>query len=161
MKKLRSNNGMTLIELLVAILIILLSTAAVGVGVRLAMNSYRSCMEASQAQMLCSTLTTDMSDKLRFCGTVEAADDGTVKKIFIQNFGDEGGYFSIDSETGRLKFGDKDVIGSGAYPRGLKLKNLSMSYNKSTNIFSVSFDIVNGNDEKILSQAFEVKKINN
>ena len=80
MSRLKSSRGMTFMELLCAVLILMMSTALVLVGVNLALTTYRANMEASEAQVLYSTLTTVISDKLRYCGTVETAEDGTSPK---------------------------------------------------------------------------------
>ena len=80
MSRLKSSRGMTFMELLCAVLILMMSTALVLVGVNLALTTYRANMEASEAQVLYSTLTTVISDKLRYCGTVETAEDGAVKR---------------------------------------------------------------------------------
>ena len=70
MNKLRDRRGFTLTELLCAVLIVLLVSALLTVGVRFAGRTYNSSMQLSEAQELCSTLTSVISDKLRFCGTV-------------------------------------------------------------------------------------------
>ena len=75
MSRLKSSRGMTFMELLCAVLILMMSTALVLVGVNLALTPYRANMEASEAQVLYSTLTTVISDKLRYCGTVETAEE--------------------------------------------------------------------------------------
>ena len=81
MKKLRNQNGLTLTEMLCTVIIVLLFSSLVAVGANAAVRSFRISMADSQAQELCSTLTTAISDKLRYC-TVEA--DNTV---FIQGVG--------------------------------------------------------------------------
>lgn len=86
MSRLKSSRGMTFMELLCAVLILMMSTALVLVGVNLALTTYRANMEASEAQVLYSTLTTVISDKLRYCGTVETAEDGTITQIFAQGY---------------------------------------------------------------------------
>lgn len=91
MSRLKSSRGMTFMELLCAVLILMMSTALVLVGVNLALTTYRANMEASEAQVLYSTLTTVISDKLRYCGTVETAEDGTITQIFAQGIGTGSG----------------------------------------------------------------------
>ena len=61
MSRLKSSRGMTFMELLCAVLILMMSTALVLVGVNLALTTYRANMEASEAQVLYSTLTTVIS----------------------------------------------------------------------------------------------------
>ena len=57
MSRLKSSRGMTFMEMLCAVLILMMSTALVLVGVNLALTTYRANMEASEAQVLYSTLT--------------------------------------------------------------------------------------------------------
>ena len=78
MNKLRDRRGFTLTELLCAVLIVLLVSALLTVGVRFAGRTYNSSMQLSEAQELCSTLTSVISDKLRFCGTVTPGADGSL-----------------------------------------------------------------------------------
>ena len=54
MSRLKSSRGMTFMELLCAVLILMMSTALVLVGVNLALTTYRANMEASEAQVLYS-----------------------------------------------------------------------------------------------------------
>ncbi len=157
MKKLRNNRGMTLTELLMAILIVSISTSLVGVGIRLAVNSYKACMEVSQAQMLCSTLTADISDKLRFSGSVRET-SGNIDEIFIQELGKVAN-FAVNRD-GILTLDGRPIINSGAYPRGLKLSDFSIKFDSDTNIFTVKFNVINDQSNTVISQEFQVKKIN-
>ena len=56
MKKLRSQRGATLTEMLCAVLIVVLISALLVVGIRFAGRTYNSSMKLSEAQELCSTL---------------------------------------------------------------------------------------------------------
>lgn len=120
MKKLRNQNGLTLTEMLCTVIIVLLFSSLVAVGANAAVRSFRISMADSQAQELCSTLTTAISDKLRYC-TVEA--DNTV---FIQGVGYVNGaadkIFTADS--GQVYLGGKKFLGAYAYPEGLKVRGL-------------------------------------
>lgn len=64
------NKGFTLVEMLCTIVIILLISALVVTGVQLGVRSYHRSVSDSEAQVLCSTLTTAISDELRYAGTV-------------------------------------------------------------------------------------------
>ena len=66
MKKLRDRQGITLTEMLCTVLIVLLLTALLVVGIRFAGKTYTESMRLSEAQEPCSTLTSVISDKLRF-----------------------------------------------------------------------------------------------
>ena len=156
MKKLRNQNGLTLTEMLCTVIIVLLFSSLVAVGANAAVRSFRISMADSQAQELCSTLTTAISDKLRYC-TVEA--DNTV---FIQGVGYVEGQaediFKVDLVSGQVYLGGKKFLGTYAYPEGLKVKEFSGTYKE--NVFTVQFQIKDGRDTKLAEANFQVKQIN-
>lgn len=155
MKKLRNQNGLTLTEMLCTVIIVLLFSSLVAVGANAAVRSFRISMADSQAQELCSTLTTAISDKLRYC-TVEA--DNTV---FIQGVGYV--YRSADkiftvNDRGQVYLGENKFLGAYAYPEGLKVKGFSVTYKE--NVFTIQFQIEDGRDTKLAEANFQVKQIN-
>ena len=154
MKKLRNQNGLTLTEMLCTVIIVLLFSSLVAVSANAAVRSFRISMADSQAQELCSTLTTAISDKLRYC-TVEA--DNTV---FIQGVGYVKGpaekIFTADS--GQVYLGENKLLGAYAYPEGLKVREFSITYEE--NVFTVQFQIEDGRDTKLAEAYFQVKQIN-
>ena len=156
MKKLRGSRGVTLTETLCTVLIVLLISAMLAVGVHFAVRTYRESMELSETELLCSTLTAAISDKLRYC-TVEA--DNTV---FIQGVGyveaTADKIFTADS--GQVYLGGKKFLGAYAYPEGLKVKDFSVKYDGTKRIFTVAFQIEDGRDTKLAEADFQVKQIN-
>ena len=160
MKKLKSKRGMTLIELLCGIVVLLLITSLLTVGVRFGVKTYRTSMASSQAQTLCSTITTAITDKLRYCGNVSASGD----KIFIKDIGsvygdaESGGVFKV--EDGEVLLGSKKLLGSKAYPEGLRVDQLRLDYASDTRIFSVSFIVTDSAGTELAASDFQVQKIN-
>lgn len=157
MKKLRNQNGLTLTEMLCTVIIVLLFSSLVAVGANAAVRSFRISMADSQAQELCSTLTTAISDKLRYC-TVEA--DNTV---FIQGVGYV--YRSADkiftvNDRGQVYLGENKFLGAYAYPEGLKVKDFSVEYNDTERVFTVKFQIEDRRVTKLAEANFQVKQIN-
>lgn len=157
MKKLRNQNGLTLTEMLCTVIIVLLFSSLVAVGANAAVRSFRISMADSQAQELCSTLTTAVSDKLRYC-TVEA--DNTV---FIQGVGYV--YRSADkiftvNDRGQVYLGENKFLGAYAYPEGLKVKDFSVEYNGTERVFTVQFQIKDRRETKLAEADFQVKQIN-
>lgn len=157
MKKLRNQNGLTLTEMLCTVIIVLLFSSLVAVGANAAVRSFRISMADSQAQELCSTLTTAISDKLRYC-TVEA--DNTV---FIQGVGYVKGpadeIFTVN-DSGQVYLGENKFLGAYAYPEGLKVQDFSVKYDGTKRIFTVAFQIEDGRDTKLAEADFQVKQIN-
>lgn len=154
MKKLRNQNGLTLTEMLCTVIIVLLFSSLVAVGANAAVRSFRISMADSQAQELCSTLTTAISDKLRYC-TVE-----TNNTVFIQGVGyveaTADKIFTADS--GQVYLGENKFLGAYAYPEGLKVKEFSVTYEE--NVFIVKFQIKDRRDTKLAEADFQVKQIN-
>ena len=163
MKKLRGSRGVTLTETLCTVLIVLLISAMLAVGVRFAVRTYRESMELSETELLCSTLTAAISDKLRYSGEVG-------QNMFIQGVGTTdsgGGSFAIgevviqttDSEEFRL-------LGSASYPQGLRVRTTGtgetgfISYSAETGIFTVSFAIADAQGNILKETCFDVKRIN-
>ena len=155
MKKLRNQNGLTLTEMLCTVIIVLLFSSLVAVGANAAVRSFRISMADSQAQELCSTLTTAISDKLRYC-TVEA------DAVFIQGVGyveaTADKIFTADS--GQVYLGGKKFLGTYAYPEGLKVKEFSVTYNDTERVFNVQFQIEDRRGTKLAEADFQVKQIN-
>ena len=158
MKKLRNQNGLTLTEMLCTVIIVLLFSSLVAVGANAAVRSFRISMADSQAQELCSTLTTAISDKLRYC-TVEA--DNTV---FIQGVGYVKGpaenIFTVNSDSDQVYLGENKLLGAYAYPEGLKVQDFSVKYDGTKRIFTVAFQIEDRRDTKLAEANFQVKQIN-
>ena len=160
MKKLRSRGGMTLTELLCAVVIVLLLSGLLAVGERFAARAYRQSKAVSQAQVLSSTLTAAVSDKLCYCGSVSPDGD----QIFIRDMGsvegDEKGEVFRVSADGELLLGENKLLGSRAYPQGLQVEDFHMEYDSTGGIFRVSFRIVDSGGTELAAAEFEVKRVN-
>ena len=162
MNKLRDQKGLTMVELLVTVVIVLLFSGLVAVGADAGVRSFRTSMADAQAQELCSTLTSVISDKLRFCGTVTQDENGGLTQIFIQNVGSvegKGDAFQI-GEDGQLALGDRHLLGSASYPKGLQVTAFTLRYDASTDIFSVTLEIGDRSRQTLSQTSFEVKRIN-
>ena len=153
--------GISVTELLCAVLIVLLVSALLTVGVRFAGRTYNSSMQLSEAQELCSTLTSVISDKLRFCGTVTPGADGSLDHIFIQDLGSvegEGAAFQVNAD-GQLTLGSTKLLSSAAYPRGLRVRDVSLRYDSASGIFTVTLQVGTA-DSTLAETSFEVRRLN-
>lgn len=166
MKKLRGRRGVTLTETLCTVLIVLLISAMLAVGVRFAVRTYRESMELSETELLCSTLTAAISDKLRYSGEVG-------QNMFIQGVGttDSGGGSFAISDDGEVVIQTTDseefrLLGSASYPQGLRVRmtgtgeTVFISYSAETGIFTVSFAIADAQGNILKETCFDVKRIN-
>ena len=85
-RKLNQQNGFSLAEMLVAILILLMVSSVVAGGVPAASNAYSKAVDAANAQVLLSTAATALRDEL-----------GTAKKVNVSNDGKTVRYYSAEN----------------------------------------------------------------
>ena len=76
--KLKDKKGLTLVEMLCTVAILVLVSMVMVLGVQLGVRSYAKSVSYSEAQVLCSTLTTTISDELRYSGTLKVDGSGSV-----------------------------------------------------------------------------------
>ena len=82
--KLKDKKGLTLVEMLCTVAILVLVSMVMVLGVQLGVRSYAKSVSYSEAQVLCSTLTTTISDELRYSGTLKVDGSGNVTGFFSQ-----------------------------------------------------------------------------
>ena len=70
--KLKDKKGLTLVEMLCTVAILVLVSMVMVLGVQLGVRSYAKSVSYSEAQVLCSTLTTTISDELRYSSSAAA-----------------------------------------------------------------------------------------
>ena len=90
----------------VPLLVLLLVAACMVVGVSLAVRSYDRSLASSEAQVLCATLQTTVSDELRYSGTLFYDQTGRLTGFFSQEHGGEDAKdgFQTD-ENGQILLG--------------------------------------------------------
>lgn len=159
MDKLKDNRGISLTELLSSIIIMLLSAAILTVGVRLGAKAYSESVSASEAQVLCATLTNIIADELRYAGTTAVEADGSVK-FFSQTFGSENeeGLSFETNEEGQLMLGTNRVLSKRAYPYGLKAET-QITYSEDSGIFGVKLRVYSAGGTELAATGFDVRRI--
>ncbi len=142
-----------------AIIVMLLVAAILTVGVRLGAKAYSESVSASEAQVLCATLTNIIADELRYAGTTTVEADGSVK-FFSQTFGSENeeGLSFETNEEGQLLLGTNRVLSKGAYPYGLKAKT-QITYSEDSGIFGVKLSIYSAGGTELATDSFDVRRI--
>ncbi|MDO4516820.1 MAG: prepilin-type N-terminal cleavage/methylation domain-containing protein [Bacillota bacterium] len=154
MKKLWARGGMSLSELLVAILILSLVSLGVAVGVSSAMRVYQQSVELSDAQTLSSTLATAIMDELRFARDVSGTDNPSFTSA---TFG-EGVSLDVD-DNGYVTVGGQRLVGTGAYAGYLQAEKPDITYQNG--IFQVILTINGKSDDQVREVEFSVVPINN
>lgn len=152
---------MSLVELLSAVLVMLLVTSLLVLGVRIGTKAYVKSVSMSEAQILCATLTTLITDELRYAGTIQADADGRVG-FFSQNFGGADGagvsYFAAD-ENGQITLGGTPILSKRAYPYGLQAA-ITLSYAKPENRFTAILTVCGADGGELARTEFEVEPLN-
>ncbi len=119
-KKLASKGGLTLTEVLVAVLIFALLSIVILYGTTAALRVYRKGVMASEARTLTATLTQSLSNELRYAQNIRVAGDGTVT-FDSRAFGADA---TVKNEGGRVQIrsgGESyDLLGESAYTSSLQ-----------------------------------------
>ena len=116
-RKLKSSRGLSLVETLCAVLILILLGLMVNTGLNMALNSYREITAQAEAELLLSTLADALADDLRYARDVKVETvDG--KEVFSYNsdsYNGENGHasFRVDEKTGQLLANDLRVLPEG------------------------------------------------
>jgi len=106
-RKLRSAGGLTLVEMLCAVVILVLLCLMMNTGIQLAVNSYQDETAESETQLLLSTLTDALSDKLRYA--VVTGDEGSLKSSLSEVGVNEDGRVTVDGQ---------ELLPAGVYRHG-------------------------------------------
>lgn len=125
-KKLRSEGGLTLVELLCTVVILMLLGLMLNTGLQMAMRSYQDMTAQSEAQMLLSTLADALADDLRYATDVVTEADGTLR-YSSDSYGRAS--LTVDSGSGQVKANGKRVLPAGAYGNGAyKVTEMDVTY---------------------------------
>lgn len=175
-KKLRDSSGLTMVETLCAAAILVLLCLMMNTGIHMAVTNYRTLTGEAEAQLLLSSLSDALADKLRYC-VVTVDNSGGYKSCFIGGVEAED---VIKVDGGRLKVTVKDPAGTetdvdllpeGAYgnPDGFYKGNyqvtmepaaLGATYQKDTNSFAVKLTVKDDNLNITKTTALTVRCLN-
>lgn len=114
-RKLRETAGLTLVEMLAAVAVLVLLGLMLNTGIQMAVRSYRTMIACSEVELLLSTLADALGDDLRYAQEVET-DDGGRLKTYQDASGDTVSL--VIGPDGQVYAGDKRVLPPGAYGRG-------------------------------------------
>lgn len=157
--KLKSNSGMSLMEMICAIGISLLIGVAIITGIDFATRYYKRTASTSEANILSSTLTAAVTDELRYIGSFKADSDGNITEFFSQSFGKLSGGFGSDDGIIIVGSGADAhlLLSSNAYTNGLKAY-IDVKYRSPEGVFKVKLTVMSGSNT--LVNEFEVSPLN-
>ena len=153
-QKLHSKRGMTLVELLSALIILSLVTGGMAAAVSLGSQQYQKSMRDAEAMVLYSTLMTVLSNELTYSTDIHVDAQGTVQRFMSQNYVIKGNLSTLmtdDSDGngyGKVLLGNSEntdeymsVLGKASYTRGLSAKVTKFQYHNSEHYFIVELSI--------------------
>ena len=158
----RNNMGFTLVEMLCTIVVMLLVSATVTVGIRLAVESYTRSITASESQVLCSTILDTVTDELRF-GTVD--DWGNPVRFHsdryrgIRSFNAEGGKIVVEPDSTEDGMVTEKLLPDKSYPNGMRAV-VETSGNETDKIVTVVVRITDSKGNKLIERKREVEILN-
>lgn len=94
-KRLRSNLGFTLAELMIAMLILSMVTAVAAGGIPVAINAYTRVVDTANAQVLLSTTMTKLREELGTASEIKSVNDHEI--VYESENGSESRIYRTDS----------------------------------------------------------------
>ena len=163
----RIKKGFTLVELLCTIVILLLVSAAVNVGIHLAVQNYASSITNSEAHVLCGTVGDLVCDELRFGSNYTWEGEElifTSRNIANRKFVVEDGQVSLSYSDAALAkdstLKPEKLLPSKAYPNGLSVDlTLTLTQN-GTDIVSVQVVVRDSKRNVQAERITEIKSLN-
>ena len=112
-KKLTDAGGLTLVEMLCAVVILILLGLLLNTGIQMAVRSYRDMVAQSEVELLLSTAIDALSDDLRYAQDVKYLSGDTSR--FIYRSDSFGPNTQLKLENNQITANGKRVLPSGAY----------------------------------------------
>ena len=158
--------GLTLTEMLCCVVIMLLVSIGMVNGVSLAVRNYQSSLMASESQLLCSTISSLVTDELRYSGAVDWGKDPIQFTspsygpcVFGQNEKKQVTLNTV-SEAGVLTGKSYKLLPSRAYHFGMEAEVTLKSKENSPHTFSVTILVSAPNGAELAKSKFDVEQLN-
>lgn len=159
----RCNKGFTLVEMLCTIVVMLLVSATVTVGVRLAAENYVRSITASESQVLCSTVLDAVTDELRFS---KISDWGDPVKYESGRYSglrhfvvDNSGQVVVEPEVTDNETKTEKLLPGKTYPNGMKVV-LSLTGDQTNHMVTVTVRVNDSKGSKLIERSREVEILN-
>lgn len=162
MKKL-NKSGMTLMETVVALLILVLLVLAMDFCTNSALGVFNDSTFTADSATLSGILNTSLADILRYSEKVDNSQEQVETVVFTNyDYGVRDAYFPLALRSGTEESTESDVIqmnsldgsrprdlvNTGAYPN-LEVLNFSLSFNEEKNCYTISYTIQNKEDPNL------------
>ncbi len=166
--------GLTLVELLVAVVLLILVTGLITLAIDFGVRSFNKSNREAEGQILCAMLATSVKDELRYAKNVsiEGNDLSTLSffstNLSINNCGfsimdrnglpDESGFVMLSTPQGEY-----DLVPKKTYVYDLKAKFTQFEWDSTqpNPFFMVSIQVITQDDLIIAEEEFVVEPLNN
>ena len=143
-EKLRNEQGMTLVEMLCAVAILILLGLMMNTGLQMAMRSYRDITAQSEVQLLLTTLSDALADDLRYARDVRTKGDGSLLSYSSDSY-NSGGRATLEvGENGQVTAGGKRVLPGGAYGNGayvVRVMKITYASRPDGSFFTIELEV--------------------
>lgn len=164
MKKIKSEAGFTVVEMLAAVFVLVLLSLMVGAGMSMAMHAYETVVAQSEAELLLSTAVDALADDLRYAWNVKP-DESLQWTNFTYTSdsysSDSSGHdvsLCVEKDNGKGKINAKSEdgavqqvlsINAGAYGSSKSYKEYSVDdmfihYSQDKNTFTIHLKVTDG-----------------
>ena len=160
-KKLSQQKGMTLIEMLCAVVLVVVMSALVATGIGLAVNTMDNYVTLSEARVLCSTLATKVYDTMHDeltgysfttdAEAFEAAEDSSLALFVARDRAEGNVYYNATDGRGELflQCGDGQpvkLLPSNTYPAnaeaGIEITGVKGNYQVKIKIYNAQGTVI-------------------
>ncbi|NLB08173.1 MAG: hypothetical protein GX832_00600 [Clostridiales bacterium] len=171
-----NNKGVTLIELLVTVVLLILVTGIISLAIDLGVRSFNKSNREAEGQILCATLVTAVKNELRYAKNIEGTNLSDLK-FFSTNHSLKNCSFSITDENGdpaesgfitlSTPEGKYDLVPKKIYVYDLKAKFTTASErdltppNQNFMVFKIGIQVMTQDEQIIISEEnFAVEILN-
>lgn len=139
-KKLKDSGGLTMVETLCAVVILVLLCLMLNSGLSMAVKAYYDITAESETQLLLSSLSDALTDKLRYC-VVYTDEAGTYQGTSIGDVTAAGGRIVV---KGPSSGEDKALLPEGAYGKGrykAEITEFTTGITGATPVFTIKLNV--------------------
>lgn len=173
MKKIKSETGLTVVEMLAAVLVLVLLSLMLGTGLNMVMHAYETVVAQSEVELLLSTAVDAIADDLRYAWNVNDPAPALTGYEYVTGFSyssdsfGEGTRLCVDSTRKKivansLDGGEQQVlsINAGAYGSSKSYKEYSVDdmyidYKQAENTFTIHLKVTDGSGITASTPKFE------
>lgn len=169
-RKWKDSRGLTLVEMLCAVVILVLLGLLINTGLQLAVHSYQDVTAQEELELLAASLSDALADDLRYAKTpIKEANGDTLLEYHSERYNISGttstklsigkGEENGGKDKGQLYANDYRVLPSGAYGSGgaYVIDNLEISY--ADGLFTVDLTVKQAAGDLFAKANFTVRRL--